>query len=432
MFYNVSRFLKSEYVQYFTRQGLDNLQILTKVFPFKVSSYVLTELIDWDNLESDPIYTLTFPRREMLSDKNFHDLASAANRDEEMRVIRRIRHELNPHPNGQTDNIPRIGNRQFGGLQHKYRETVLFFPAHGQTCHSYCTYCFRWAQFVNIDEHKFKSKDQRDLFDYLSSKKAVTDILFTGGDPMWMNNSLVGGYLDVITQPELDHVRNIRIGTKALAFYPQRFLGEKGDELLRIFEQVIAQGKNLTIMAHFSHPRELSTPTVQQAIKRLRDTGLIIRTQAPLIRHINDDPQIWRDMWLKQVQLGLIPYYMFVERDTGAQDYFAVPLAEAYEIFSQSYSQISGLAKTVRGPSMSAWPGKILISGITGFGENKKFVLKFIQSRVPELINKPFFAKFDPEATWLDELEIEPPMKEHLENMAGYFEEDDMEIDEVA
>ena len=87
------------------------------------------------------------------------------------------------------DNIPVIGKRIFGGLQHKYKETVLFFPAPGQSCHSYCTYCFRWAQFVNLDEHKFKSKDVKDLFDYLSYQKEVTDILFTGGDPLYMRNS---------------------------------------------------------------------------------------------------------------------------------------------------------------------------------------------------------------------------------------------------
>lgn len=65
----------------------------------------------------------------------------------------------------------------------------------------------------------------------------------------------------------------------------------------------------------------------QNAVKRIRSTGAIIRTQAPLIRSINDDARTWQAMWRAQQQLGMIPYYMFVERDTGPQDYFAVPLA---------------------------------------------------------------------------------------------------------
>jgi len=67
---------------------------------------------------------------------------------------------------------------------------------------------------------------------------------------------------------------------------------------------------------------------------------------------------MWAKMWTKQVELGCIPYYMFVVRDTGAQHYFGISLIKAHEIFKSAYSSISGLARTVRGPSMSATPGK--------------------------------------------------------------------------
>ncbi len=424
--------MNSPYAEKLPPQERKGLQLLVKVFPFKVSRYVLDELIDWDNPEDDPIYRLVFPRKDMLSEHHWELLKSAKSTMEEKEVIRSIRRQLNPHPADQKHNIPRIGDRVFGGIQHKYVETVLFFPAQGQTCHSYCTYCFRWAQFVNLNEHKFKSKDHKDLLDYLSYHKTVTDILFTGGDPMFMNNETLFSYLDIITKPELEHVHSIRIGSKALAFYPDRFLGDGGDAFLNGIDKIIHKGKNVTLMAHFSHPKELSTKKVKKAVRRLRDAGVVIRTQAPLIRGINDSAEIWRDMWKDSVRLGMIPYYMFVERDTGAHEYFSVPLAKSYHIFTEAYSQVSGLAKTVRGPSMSASPGKVLISGITRVGGEKKFVLKFIQARKPELINKPFFAAFDEEATWLTDLKIDSPMKEKLENQPVDFEEDEMKIDEVA
>jgi hypothetical protein len=101
----------------------------------------------------------------------------------------------------------------------------------------------------------------------------------------------------------------------------------------------------------------------------------------------------------------MIPYYMFVERDTGPQDYFAVPLARAYEIFSSAYRAVSGLCRTVRGPSMSATPGKVCVDGIAEVGGEKVFVLHMIQARDPSLVGKPFFARFDPAATWLSDLE---------------------------
>ncbi len=432
MFYSFSRFLQSDYVNRLSPREIDDLKILTKVFPFKVSSYVLDELIDWENRQDDPIYRLTFPQREMLLEKHWKLLKNAHGFEAEKEAVKRIQHELNPHPAGQIDNIPRIGERLLGGLQHKYRETVLVFPAQGQTCHAYCTYCFRWAQFVNLGEHKFKTKEQRDLFDYLSQHKEVTDVLFTGGDPMWMNNEKLFAYLDVLLQPELEHVRSIRIGTKSLSYFPQRFLGEEGKELLAYFERMVEKGKNVSIMAHFSHWKELGTDKVREASLKLRKAGVTIRTQAPLIRGINDSSEVWQRMWVEQVQMGMIPYYMFVERDTGAQHYFSVPLARAYDIFTEAYAKVSGLAKTVRGPSMSAWPGKILISGIKGSGDSKKFILKFIQSRDPDLINIPFYAKYDENAIWLDDLELEPDMQEAIDEMMEAYRREPKEVPEVA
>lgn len=432
MFFSISKFLRSTYAKRLSTTELTDLKFLTKIFPFKVSQYVLDELVDWDNLDDDPIYRLVFPKREMLSEDHWQLLKTVKSTDEEKRAIKLIRHQLNPHPAGQKNNIPAIGRRVFGGIQHKYKETALFFPAQGQTCHAYCTYCFRWAQFVKMDDHKFKSKDQKDLFDYLSYHKEVTNILITGGDPMYMSNSNLFDYLDVIMRPELDHIHNIRIGTKSLAFYPQRFLGDEGDKLLAKFSEIIKKGKNVALMAHFSHLKEFQTQNVAKAVKRLRSAGVIIRTQAPLIKGINDSPEDWRDMWKKSVRMGMIPYYMFVERDTGAHEYFSVPLYKVYRIFTKAYSQVSGLAKTVRGPSMSALPGKVLIVGVTEADGEKKFILKFIQCRQPELINKPFFAKYNEQATWLNELEIESPMNEYIENKASIFEEDNMEIEEVA
>jgi len=432
MFFNLSRFLNSKFSRLLSPTEIEDLKSLTTIFPFKVSRYVLEELIDWDNRDSDPIFRLTFPRREMLSDLHWRMLQSADSPEKKRKVIAQIRRYLNPHPDGQKDNIPRINGRELGGIQHKYDETVLFFAAQAQSCHSYCTYCFRWAQFVNAQDHKFSSKEHQDLFDYLDAHKEVTDILLTGGDPMWMDNATLFSYLDVLNQPELDHVTSIRIGSKALSFFPQKFLGADGDELLDKFATLRHDGKNITLMAHISHPRELSTKKVKQAVNRLRNAGVTIRTQAPLIRGINDSAQAWMDMWKESVQMGMIPYYMFVERDTGAHEYFSVPLAEAYEIFTEAYAKVSGLAKTVRGPSMSAWPGKVLVCGMTEDGNNKKFVLKFIQARNPELTNKPFLADFDPDATWLSDLNIDYPMREKIEQMRQNYTPEPLEEMEVA
>ncbi|MGO3692416.1 MAG: lysine 2,3-aminomutase, partial [Marinobacter sp.] len=100
-----------------------------------------------------------------------------------------------------------------------------------------------------------------------------------------------------------------------------------------------------------------------------------------------------------------IPYYMFVERDTGAKNYFEIPLAQAFEIYREAMKKVSGLARTARGPSMSAGPGKVEIQGIAEIHGEKVFVLRFLQGRNPDWVQRPFFAKYSETATWLHELE---------------------------
>lgn len=291
------------------------------------------------------------------------------------------------------------------GLQHKYRETVLVFPSRGQTCHAYCTYCFRWAQFVGMDGLKFAQRETQTLHDYLRQHTEVSDVLFTGGDPLVMRAWHLRAYIEPLLGPGFEHIRHIRIGSKALAFWPYKFVSDPdADALLQLFERVVASGRHLALMAHFSHPRELATPVVRKAIERIRGTGTIIRTQAPLVRHINDSANTWSDLWRTQVALGLVPYYMFVERDTGPKGYFEVPLADAHDIFRRAFRQVSGLARTVRGPSMSATPGKVVILGTQEVRGEQVFILSFLRSRRREWVGRPFFAKFDPAATWLDEL----------------------------
>jgi L-lysine 2,3-aminomutase len=222
---------------------------------------------------------------------------------------------------------------------------------------------------------------------------------------MIMRTSVIRRYVEPILEAGLDHVTSIRFGTKAPAYWPYRFTTDRdADDLLRLFEEVRGTGRNLALMSHYSHPVELSTKAAQLALRRIIDAGATVRCQAPLIRHVNDSSRVWSDMWTKQVQMGAIPYYMFVERNTGARQYFEVPLARAHEIFRKAYKRVSGLERTVRGPSMSARPGKVVVDGIADVQGERVFVLRFVQGRNPEWVNRPFFAEFDPKATWLSDL----------------------------
>ncbi len=388
---------------------LADVQMASRVFPFRLSSHVIDNLIRWDNLEEDPFFHLLVPTMKMLERGHRETLREVCHSGDESRissVVKTIRDGLNPHPAGQmTLNTP-DGEKNLNGIQHKYPETVLLFPSAGQTCHAYCTYCFRWAQFIGDSNLRFAQKEAKYFFSYLQKHREVTDVLVTGGDPMVMRTKMLQKYLEPFCDSKfLPHINTIRFGSRALTFWPNRFTeDEDSNQLLAMFRRLTSAGRHVAFMAHIGHPRELESPTFKNAVKWIQRTGTVIRSQAPLIAGFNDSADLWAEKWRREVNLGIVPYYMFIARDTGAQHYFKVPLSNAVEIYQKAISNVTGLARTVREPSMSCGPGKVSISGVSKIDGVKVFVLKFLQCREPELVGRPFFAKFDEHAAWFDEL----------------------------
>ena len=392
-------------------EAKEALRVVAHILPFRVNNYVVENLIDWNNIPNDPIYQLTFMQKGMLDDSHYDQMKRflsdpSVSKGDLAAIIYKIRKELNPHPAGQlSSNVPTFEDRPVPGVQHKYKQTALVFPSAGQQCHSYCTFCFRWPQFIGESDLKFATDSQMTYLKYLREHEELTDVLFTGGDPMVMNAKLLEKHLAPLLTPDYNHIQNIRIGSKSLSYWPQRFVSDKdSNEVLDLFKRINDSGKQLAFMAHINHINELQTDIVQEAIYKIRQTGTQIRTQAPLLRHINDDSAMWANMWKLQVRLGMVPYYFFIERDTGPKNYFSLPLAKTWEIYKNALQEVSGLARTVRGPSMSASPGKVAIEGMNVINGEKVFVLTLLQARNPNHIKKPFLAKFDENAIWFDQL----------------------------
>ncbi|MBT3384936.1 MAG: lysine 2,3-aminomutase [Prolixibacteraceae bacterium] len=407
--YSLYNFRKIPQIENLTEEQKFNIEVVGTVLPFKTNNYVIDELIDWDNFEEDPLFILNFPQKEMIDNDSFNKIAALLKNKASKQIVQqevnKIRLKLNPNPAGQESNVPVFEGKKLNGIQHKYKEIMLFFPTQGQTCHAYCTFCFRWPQFA-LSEFKFAMKEADSMVSYLKANPKITDVLFTGGDPAVMKTRFFKEYINALLDADIPHLKNIRIGTKSLTFWPYRYTtDDDADELLELFEKVKRKGINIALMVHINHPRELKTKVVKRAVKRLISVGVQVRSQSPLLRKINDNADIWAKNWKEQVKMGIIPYYMFIARDTGAQDYFAVTLYRSWQIFRNAYNQISGICRTVRGPSMSCDPGKVQVVGVSEIKGEKVFVLNFLQGRDSSWVGKPFFAKFDPEAVWFDDLE---------------------------
>lgn len=388
---------------------LEERELIAAVFPFKVSEHFLS-LIDWANYQDDPLFQLAFPQPGMLTDDELLSLKKQqSDRDAFAKLVSDIRAKKNPAPSGQVKNKPLLfdfgtnTSMQLDGVQHKYDKTALYFDKKAQTCHAYCTYCFRFNQFVAKD--KFLETDAQRLHQYLKQNQEISDLLITGGDPAVMRIDAWRDILLPLLQPEFNHIKNIRVGTKALTYHPYRFLTEPdADDLIALFKRMTDHGKHLAIMAHISHPNELGF-VAKQAVKRLiQEAACTVRSQSPVMRHINGSGEIWAQKWEKELSFGIIPYYMFVARDTGPQSYYEIPLAECFKIYQSARERVSGLSHTARGPSMSADPGKVSVLGIETVQGEQVFVLKFLQARRTTWTSRVFFAKYDPKAVWLSDL----------------------------
>ena len=409
----------------FTRKDLDRLgefmnipqdiinqvKIASLVIPFRTNEYVINELINWEQIPNDPIFILNFPLREMLHYNHYSKLQKAveegSSKNELKSILNQIHNQLNPHPAGQINyNTPVLNNKELKGIQHKYRETVLCFPSEGQMCHAFCTFCFRWAQFIGNKELKFSLNNPQDLVEYVQNNEESQEILFTGGDPMVMRSCKLTKYIRPLLEANIKHLKAIRIGTKSLTYWPYRFISDSDtDNVLELFKEINQAGKHLTIISHINHPVELSTHQFKDAVRNIQSTGAVIRTQSPILNHINAESEIWQELIRKQVDLGLVPYYMFVPRNTGPKEYFDVSLVEAFRIYNRTIRKLSGLCRTIRGPVMSTTPGKVQVIGITSINNQRVIGLKFIQARNPKWIGRIFFAEYDKEASWLTELQ---------------------------
>jgi len=268
--YTLGNFRTIPQIQQISEETQFEMEVVGNVLPFKTNNYVVEQLIDWDNIPNDPMYVLTFPQKGMLIPEHYDKMASTlrsgADKKEIARVANDIRLQLNPHPAGQMElNVPQLkdGTKLYG-MQHKYDETCLFIPSQSQTCHAYCTFCFRWPQFVGMDEMKFAMREGEQLVQYLKEHPEITDVLFTGGDPMIMKASMFSTYTDTLLDAKLPNLKTIRIGTKAISYWPYKFLTDSdADETLKNFEKIVESGTHLAIMAHFNHLVELSTDPIK-------------------------------------------------------------------------------------------------------------------------------------------------------------------------
>ncbi len=392
---------------------IEERELFIKVYRFLATKHVLNT-INWKNFANDSVFQLVFPQPGMISPELLKNYQATSSEEEKEKLIEDYIKSTNPHDGKQKLNKPWFENDKgeiefLEGSQHKYPQCQLLFDKSTQNCFAFCSYCFRHAQ-VRGDEDMFIQKDIKPILDYMKQHKEVTDLLITGGDGAYMPYQRLEQYVrPIVDDPELLHIKSLRIGTRALTFHPELFLTADYGNYLELFKYLIDNGVQVVIMAHFSTPRELMNPSTVAAIRRLRSKGVVIRSQSPIMNHISlftdengevdidRSAQKWIDLGNILSMLAVQFHSMYCARPTGEHLYFTAPLAALNKVFSKVYRTLSSISRPSRYITLTSSAGKTSILGETTINGEKAFVLKFNESRNMKWMDKVFLAKYDEE-----------------------------------
>ena len=328
----------------------------TEVFPMSVSRYYFS-LIDPDDPD-DPIRKMAIP----TGDLDFSE--------------------------GDLDTSGEQSNTKMQGVQHKYAQTVLVLTS--SECAMYCRHCFR-RRLVGLSEEE-KAPDPKKVGDYIRSHPEVTNVLLSGGDALINPTEWIAAWLDEMAG--IDQLDFVRIGSRTPVTFPQRITTDP--ELIEVFRR-FCEKKQLYVVTHFNHPREL-TPEALLAVRMLRNEGIIVKNQTVLMKGINDDPATLGQLLRDVTKAGIVQHYIFQCRPVkGVKTRFQVPIREGIRIVSGANAMQNGLGKSAD-YTMSHVTGKIRILGTDASG---KVVFQYKQAKDPSMIGKIFSCDVEENATWL-------------------------------
>jgi KamA family protein len=369
---------KLEHGQGLSEEERKQLQPVAEKFAFRTNEYYQS-LIDWNDPE-DPIRRIVMPDLQELDEFGEMDAS-----DEHSYTVRK-------------------------GLEHKYSDTALLLV--NNVCGAYCRFCFRKRLFTDGNDEV--TNDITDAVAYIEQHTEINNVLLSGGDPLIMSTGKLSKIIKQIR--DISHVRIIRIGTKMTAFDPYRIINDPS--LLEMMSEYSLPDRKIFVMAHFNHPRELTEPALK-GLQLLQRAGAITCNQSPLIRGVNDKPEIIAELFGRLSFNGVVPYYLFLCRPTSGNEPYMVPVEKGLEIFEEARRRLAGLAKQAR-LCMSHRTGKVEVVGKM----DNKIVFRYHRAPNPLDCGRVMVFDSDPKAAWLDdympsETMINLKVMTHAQTMSG-------------
>ena len=230
---------------------------------------------------------------------------------------------------GLIDSLDEDGDSPVPNITHRYPDRVLFLVS--PVCASYCRFCTRRRKVG--DPEKIPLNQYDSAFDYIASHPEIRDVILSGGDPMMLSDRRIEYIFQKLRA--IPHVEIIRIGSRITSHLPERITPE--------FCEMVKKYHPVYMNTHFDHPSEL-TPAAVAALGRLADAGVPLGCQTVLLRGVNDDPMIMKELMQKLMKARVRPYYIYMADQVAGGEHFRTTVEKGLEIIKALRGWTSGLA----------------------------------------------------------------------------------------
>jgi lysine 2,3-aminomutase len=237
--------------------------------------------------------------------------------------------EENEVVDGIVDSLDEDADSPVPNLTHRYPDRVLFLVS--PVCATYCRFCTRRRKVGDPEKIPLNQFDS--AFKYLREHTEVRDVILSGGDPFMLSDRRVEYFLKTLR--EIPHIEIIRIHSRMPSHLPERITPE--------LCAVIRKYHPVYINVHFNHPAEL-TPAAERALAMLADTGAPLGCQTVLLKGVNDDPAIMKELMKKLLRSRVRPYYIYQADVVAGGEHFRTGVEKGLEIIRAIRGWTSGLA----------------------------------------------------------------------------------------
>jgi len=337
---------------FFSQNAIPNLSVSTRSSEFMHRYFPLTTIESWNDWKwqlrnaftsiDDLKKIMKLTEKEIMAINNLKGrlplritpyFASLIYNTRPSHPLRRnvvpVVEELLESRSEQSDPLHEKSFSPVKGIVHRYPDRVLFTVT--QVCSNYCRYCTRSHSVGRLD--KLGRQDYEKAFNYIASHKEVRDVLISGGDPLTLTDETLDYILSNIRR--IEHVEMIRIGTRTPVVLPQRIT----DGLINVLRKY----HPLFISLHFSHPLEI-TEECARACNKLADGGFPLGSQTVLLKGINDNVPVMKELMHKLLMVRVRPYYLYQCDLIPGSSHFRTTVAKGLEIIKGLRGFTSGYA----------------------------------------------------------------------------------------